>query len=99
MLLVSVEGERWTVKVVGRSGGRPDPATPLLLLGFWKAGEDGGRRRREALVVGRALADLSPAALRNAVLESTPPPEPERAGKGREGPDRRGRGRRRGRRR
>ncbi len=51
--------ERWTVRVLGRSVSGPSSArTPFLLLGFFDADEP-SEPRREALVVGRDLADLT----------------------------------------
>lgn len=89
---VSVDDAAWLVRVVGRSGDAGHSPTPLLLLGFWKADAAEGEREREALVVGRALRDLTPSALRRAFRHSmTPPDAPEQADRGREG-NRRGRG-------
>ena len=72
---VSIDDDSWVVKVLGRSGGKRASATPLLLLGFWPE-EAEGEHRLEALVVGRTLAELTPAALRGAHREAQPPPEP-----------------------
>lgn len=89
----------WIVRVAGRAGGAEASATPLLLLGFWRAESSDGERQREALVVGRALAELTPAALAEAFAESRPPPEPEGPASDdarRRHPERRPRGRSRG---
>jgi len=52
-------GERWTVRVIGRSVSGPALAPmPFLLLGFFLADEPAAPRR-EALLVGRDLADLT----------------------------------------
>ncbi len=94
---VTVEDVDWLVRVIGRSGGARASAPPLLLLGFWRASRAEGEREREALVVGRALAELTPAALRGAFRDSTAPrqlPDEDRDGPGR---GRRGRGGDRGR--
>ncbi len=85
---VSIEGETWAVRVLGRSGGERASATPLLLLGFWEEDPDAHAPDREALIVGRTLAGLTPAALRSAFDESEPPRERptsprEERGKGR----------------
>lgn len=70
---VSIEGDTWAVRVLGRSGGERASATPLLLLGFWRDRQEGDDPDREALIVGRTLADLTPAGLRNAFDASEPP--------------------------
>lgn len=88
---ITVEEVDWIVRVVGRSGGARPSATPLLLLGFWRAGSPEGERERETLVVGRALADLSPARLRAALEESEAPPEPPTGPPPGRGRERRGR--------
>lgn len=95
---VSIGEITWLVRVVGRSGGAECSATPLLLLGFWKADAPEGEREREALVVGRTLRDLTPAALRRAFRRSVPPPEPKEETGGGRGRGGRGRGPRRSRR-
>jgi hypothetical protein len=70
---LEVDGVCWTVRVLGRSGSSETRSPPLLLLGFW-AQETVGEPDREATVVARALADLSPARLEDAFGGSAPPP-------------------------
>lgn len=92
---VSIEGETWTVRVLGRSGGERASATPLLLLGFWEDDPEADDPDREALIVGRTLASLTPAALRSAYRASEPPrerPTSSREERGKGGGDHRGRG-------
>lgn len=73
------DGVEWVVRVVGRSGGARPSATPLLLLGFWRADSPGGEREREKLLVGRMLSDLSPDELVSALEASDPlPGDPSR---------------------
>lgn len=90
---VRIEGDVWAVRVLGRSGGERASATPLLLLGFWEDEHEGAAPDREALIVGRTLADLTPAALRNAFDEARPPRERPAASREERG---KGRGSRRG---
>jgi hypothetical protein len=81
---LEVGNERWCVVVLGRSGGRGSAAVPLLLLGFRRtagdstdvAVEDRSDRsvEREALVVGRTLAALTPTELERALEDSREPP-------------------------
>lgn len=96
---VTVEETTWTIRVVGRAGGARPSDTPLLLLGFWPEGALEGERAREAMVVGRSLAGMTPAALEDAFAASAPPlprrdPSPESSARGRR--SRGGRGRKRG---
>ena len=93
---ILVGDARWTVRVMGRSGGALPSDTPLLLLGFWASEESSGGHTREALVVGRALSEMTPASLERAFHASNPPPPPvdpvqEPKGRGRRGRGRRGR--------
>lgn len=69
---VEVENETWTVRVLGRSGGSRDGATPLLLLGFWAPGSEDTDHGREVLTVGRRLGELSDFDLRAAHGRSGP---------------------------
>lgn len=95
---VVVNDDEWTVRVVGRAGGSAPSATPLLLLGFWPVGGAEEGRTREALVVGRSLAQMTPAALVTAFEASSPAPSPREVGSASKGSVRRGRdGRSRGR--
>jgi len=56
---LEADGERWTVRVIGRSVSGPASAPmPFLLLGFFHTDEPSAPRR-EALLVGRDLTDLT----------------------------------------
>lgn len=72
---VEVGGRMWIVRVLGRAGGGASSGVqapvPLLLLGFLRSEED-ERAEREALVVGRTLAALTPEQLEAAFAKSTP---------------------------
>lgn len=71
---LEVDGRTWTVGEVGRSLGGPSAApVPLLLVGFFQDPE-GEEHQREALVVGRALRDLSEDQLEAALRASREPP-------------------------
>lgn len=71
---LEVDGRTWTVGEVGRSLGGPSAApVPLLLVGFFQD-PDGEDHQREALVVGRALRDLSEDQLEAALRASREPP-------------------------
>lgn len=74
---LEVDDETWTVRVLGRSARASGATPPLLLLGFWEGDAEGGHAR-ERLVVGRALTDLSPAALREALSTAGGPRDPDR---------------------
>lgn len=74
---IDVDGQRWNVRVLGRSGG-VGAAPPMLLLGFWSADSDSSEPEREALVVGRLLGDLGPGQLGEAWNESRPRSNDER---------------------
>lgn len=89
---LDVEEAEWKVRVVGRAGGGRPSATPMLLLGFWPASDDEGGHEREALVVGRSLAEMTPAALHSAFESSGPPPPPREPVRESKGRGRRGRG-------
>jgi hypothetical protein len=91
--ILAVDGTEWIVRVRGRgrAGADGGPA-PLLVLGFFReTGQD--VPDREALVVGRGLAELTPRQVEGAFRASRPPPEPgakkelfpETASKGRKG--------------
>jgi len=75
---VEVDRLSWTVRVQGRSGGASAASIPLLLLGFWKDQSASLPPDREALVVGRLLADLSEGELVAALAGSSDPPDPDR---------------------
>ncbi len=91
--VLAVEGTEWIVRVRGRgrAGADGGPA-PLLVLGFFRANEQEAPER-EALVVARGLAELTPRQVEGAFRASRPPPEPgtkkelfsETATKGRKG--------------
>ena len=75
---VDVDGVPWTVRVQGRSGGASTASAPLLLLGFWQAQSAPAPPDREALVVGRLLADMSEGELQAAFAQSRVPADPDR---------------------
>lgn len=75
---VDVDGVSWTVRVCGRSGGASPAKAPLLLLGFWRSESTTSSPHREALVVGRLLADYTADELEAALAASREPPEPGR---------------------
>lgn len=74
---LEVDGDTWTVRVLGRSGGAAGTRPPLLLLGFWSGGGEGDPSL-EALVVGTSLASLSGAALKRALSGAEAPRDPGR---------------------
>lgn len=70
---LEVDGERWTVRVLGCSVAGPASAPlPFLLLGFFSADEPSAPRR-EALLVGRSLSDLTELELLAAWHSGRPP--------------------------
>lgn len=75
---VEVDRLSWTVRVQGRSGGASAVSAPLLLLGFWKGQSASLPPDREALVVGRLLADLSESELAEALAGSSDPADADR---------------------
>jgi len=91
--VLAVEGTEWIVRVRGRgrAGADGGPA-PLLVLGFFHEAEQ-EVPDREALVVARSLAELTPRQVEGAFRASRPPPQPgakkelfpETASKGRRG--------------
>lgn len=95
---LAIDEVDWVVRVIGRSGGTATSATPLLLLGFWRAeGAEGakgveGEHEMEVFVVGRALSDLSRATLEAALGKAEKPGErpPRGQGAGRKRPSGRG---------
>lgn len=68
---LEVEGVRWTVRVLGRSGAGA-ARTPLLLLGFFHP-DDPGAPRREAWAVARGLGALTQLQLEDAWRAGTTP--------------------------
>lgn len=67
--LVEIAGEEWTVRAVGRARVRSGGSgTPLIQIVF----RSGGGDEREALVVGRTLADLPDATLAESLRHSRP---------------------------
>jgi hypothetical protein len=72
------EGSAWRARVLGRSGRAEGRAPPLLLLGFWVAGEEDGAPVREATVVARCLSELTPLRLEAALGEASAPPRSDR---------------------
>ncbi len=75
---VEVDGTSWTVRVRGRSGGGSTVNTPLLCLGLWKVKSATSPPDREALVIGRLLADMTAGDLETALAESRDPVDPDR---------------------
>ena len=73
--VIEVDGTPWTVRVLGRSGSASGRSPPLLLLGFWREG-DHEKPSLEALVVARAMSDLSTEALRDALSRAEKPGDP-----------------------
>jgi len=69
---LEVDGQAWVVRVLGRAGGSGSGATPLIMLGFWKAGATEGGPVRETLAVGRALSAFSVSSLERALSRSQP---------------------------
>ena len=65
---VAVDGVRWAVRTLGRSG---TASAPLLLLGFFHP-DDPPEPRREALVVARRLEELTELQLEAAWRASGP---------------------------
>lgn len=70
---VEVDGDRWIVRVEGRtSAGHPsDVGASLLLLTFAKTSEP-EERLREATVVGRRLDDFAPGELADLLRDAGP---------------------------
>ena len=86
---IEADGQDWVVRVLGSSGGSRGSSAPLLLLGFWKSGEEGGSHALEALTVGHTLSGLSRPTLENAFKVAVQPavrsdrprdPEPRKRG-------------------
>ena len=71
-------GSVWRVRVLGRSGRADGRSPPLLLLGFWGGEEADSSPVREAIVVARALSELTALRLEVALAEAAPPPQPDR---------------------
>jgi len=67
-----VDDEAWVAKVLGRAGGSTGGATPLILLGFWRADAVEGDPVREVLTVGTALSRLPTFTLEQAWRSSQP---------------------------
>lgn len=81
MITLESGGSSWSVRILGRSGGRGASVVPLLLLGFWEGLEPKGDPRREKIVVGRSLAAMSEGDLRDALAGARPWRPPDRARK------------------
>jgi hypothetical protein len=75
---VTVDGETWTVRVLGRSGRASGASPPLLLLGFWGMGDSEDSPTREVLVVGESLDDLTIEGLEVALSRAEKPRSPDR---------------------
>ena len=69
---LEVDGESWTVRVLGRSGRASRMSPSLLLLGFWRDLSEGDPPL-EALVSGTTLASLSPVQLEAALSAAERP--------------------------
>jgi len=85
------DDEAWVVRVLGTARGSGSGATPLILLGFWKADASHGDPVRETLTVGRTLSELSSATLERALMSSkpfAPGPGPARSAGARDRPRR-----------
>jgi len=83
------DGQDWVIRVLGSSGGSRGSSAPLLLLGFWKSGEEDGPHALETLTVGHTMAGLSRSTLEHALSVAGPPtvrpdrsrdPEPRKRG-------------------
>jgi hypothetical protein len=70
---VDVEGTRWTVRVLGRSGRASGATAHLLLLGFWEGDAVGDEPSLEAMVAGRTLQGVSTEALEAALSGARKP--------------------------
>lgn len=72
---VEVDGMDWIVRLLGRAGGGASlgvtSAVPLLLVSF-RPSREKDAAEREALVVGRTLADLTPEQLEQALRRAAP---------------------------
>lgn len=75
---VDVEGTRWTVRVLGRSGRASGSSAHLLLLGFWEGEDVGDEPSLEAMVAARALQALSAEALEAALAGAAKPSDADR---------------------
>jgi hypothetical protein len=72
-----VDGDRWTVRLLGRTRGGPSAApADLLLLGFSRG--DATDVQLEALIAARSLSGLSEEELVSAFRGAGPPPDPDR---------------------
>lgn len=69
-------GRTWLARRLGMAGGGSTHRAPLMLTGFWHAGETEGNPLREGLVVGNHLSTLSTEALRSALDKARPWREP-----------------------
>ena len=76
-VVLEVDGESWTVRVLGRSGRASRMSPSLLLLGFWKDFYEGDPLL-EALVSGTTLASLSTAQLEAALSAAERPADAAR---------------------
>jgi hypothetical protein len=76
---LNVEGEDWTVTLLGRAGGAAAGAAPLLLVGFGPSGASGAPPTHEALIVGRTLSGVPESSLRRAFASASRFSAPEEA--------------------
>ena len=70
---IQAAGQDWVVRVLGSSGGSRGSSAPLLLLGFWKSGEEDGTHTLETITVGHTMSGLSRHTLENALSVAGPP--------------------------
>ena len=70
---IEADGQDWVIRVLGSSGGSRRSSAPLLLLGFWKSGEEDGPNALETLTVGRTMSGLSRPTLEHALSVAWPP--------------------------
>jgi hypothetical protein len=72
---VEVEGRggTWIARVLGRTGGSPARAAPLLLVGFWERGSAAAAPSLECMLPARRLADVPEEALQSALDRAKPP--------------------------
>lgn len=86
--------EEWLARRLGSSGGGRTHRAPLMLVGFWHAGEAEGSPLRECTLVGTRLTTLPTELLEGALERSRPWQDPALRESGSKGNTRqRGRGR------
>jgi len=75
---IEIDGQSWTVRVLGRSGRASGASVPLVLLGFWEEGAADEGPSLEAMVVARSLDELAPQELASALAQASKPRDPTR---------------------